>query len=175
MLLGLPDLSGVPELIQKGPVAQQEAKEISDMHNKKLYAMIEKLQKQNPDVQFVVVDVMKYMDDLLKQPGSYNMKNIKDACYNGGYYINHNLANKDEIAAAKLYNLDIMNNISLRTVYLNSIIAAKHLATECEEPDTYLYWDQVHPTRITHHILATLAVSILNENDVNGPANAKRL
>lgn len=171
LILGLSDLSGVPEVIQKGPVAQQQVKELSLLHNQKLFAMVEQVKKDNPDVQIVTIDVDHYMQDVLKEPQKYNLKNLTEACYKGGYYFNAKMANSPEILAAKQYNLEIMNNVSLRTAYLNALAAAKGQADVCDKPEEYLYWDQVHTTSMTHHILAVLAISTLNDNDIYGPAN----
>jgi phospholipase/lecithinase/hemolysin len=49
--------------------------------------------------------------------------------------------------------LNIMTNPSLQTVYLNSKLADNG-EQGCENPDEYLFWDNVHPTRIVHQIIA---------------------
>ena len=37
------------------------------------------------------------------------------------------------------------------------------LATRCENPDSYMYWDDRHPTRAGHALLASIFVSTLNK------------
>jgi phospholipase/lecithinase/hemolysin len=168
LVLTLPDLSQLPEIMQKGPDAVLTAKKLSETHNRKLLAMIDDLRKKNDKAKIVVVDIMPYFRDAILHPENFRLKNVKDACFGGGYYLDPKLMNMQEVKAAKDINLDLMTNVSLRTAYMNAKLALLG-NNVCEAPDEYMFWDQVHPTRIIHQVIAILALTVLNENDVYGP------
>jgi len=167
LIMGIPDLSGTPEVAERGPEAQVSAKEISYMHNEKLEKLIQKLREENKDVTFVYINIVKQMEQMLAHPEEYHLKNIKEACYKGGYYLNRKLIRMNEIEAAKKEHIDILNNPSLRTAYITSMLAENGVQS-CSNPDEYLYWDQVHPTRVTHYLMSLWVVKVLSENGLRG-------
>lgn len=167
LLVSIPNLGVLPNVTQKGNEAVDIANQLTILHNQKLKAMVEEQQQANPTVKIVLVDLTQPFNDLMAHPENFNLKNIKDGCFGGGYYLSPNLINNQEIAAAKDANLDILNNTSLRTAYLSAKLAGTG-TVPCEQPDDYVFWDGVHPTRIIHQVIAFLALSTLNDNDIYG-------
>lgn len=168
----LPDISVSPEVVKQGPEAVRTASEVVDMHNRKLDAMLLQEKQENPDVDFITVDITARMDEIIANPDKYNLKNIKDACYGGGYWLQGLKANDAEVAAAKKANIDLTRTPALRIAYQTAKAAAMG-AQSCSNPDQYMFWDQLHPTRTMHLILAKEALQILHDHNIFGSSSDK--
>lgn len=165
MVLSLPDISKTPEVVDKGPRVVAQVKALIDEHNKKLLVMIKEEQKKYPDRFILHVDTREPYDQLIANPAAFNLKNVDKACYGGYFYLDRKLADTNELLAAKEMNLDIMNNASLRVAYMTGKLAARGNEV-CPNPDEYLFWDHIHPTRVIHHVIATLAVLELKTHNI---------
>lgn len=165
MIVSLPDVSKSPEVVNKGPRVIEQAKALVEAHNKKLAVMVKEEQQTNPDITIVYVDAKTPFDQLMANPDAYRLKNIDKACYGGYFYLTRDRANPAELSAAKEVDLDIMSNASLRVAYLTSKLAARGNDV-CVNPDEYLFWDHIHPTRIIHHVMATLAELELKTHNI---------
>lgn len=171
LIMNLPDISLTPEVTRRGAVAVADAKQITLMHNRKLEDMIKREQADNPQDKIILGDFTDYMDDVVANPGKYNLKNVKDACYGGGFTYNlSDSMDSREVAAAKEANIDIVNNSSLHEAYLVSRLASSG-KKPCSNPEDYLFWDHLHPTRTAHQIVATMSQALLYANGINGKDN----
>lgn len=164
-VLGVPDLSLVPEVRVEGEKAMAATQLISYLHNKKLLNMIEEEKKAYRDVNLMVYDIVPDFDDIYYHPDKYNLKVTLTACYNGGFYF-ANAVNSPEIEAAKKIHLDLINNPSLHAVYTTG---AASLAGDmaCSNPDDYLFFDTIHPTRVVHRLIAEKAYAYMQTQGIN--------
>lgn len=163
LLLNLPDLSLTPEVMQKGPTFSEHVAKLSQSHNEKFTALIENLKKEYPDSKFFLLNIADYFHDIMTHPDEFHLKNITDACYDGGFYLQSQQLNQQELRAAKKARINILQNSSLRTAYL--VARAVSLGQQsCSNPDDYLFWDPIHPTRVIHQLLTGYAVSLLERS-----------
>lgn len=166
LIMNLPDFSVVPEVQDEGSARIQEVQTLVRMHNEKLLAMVTDEQAKYPDAKIMYGDITTYFDDAYYHHEKYNIKNITTPCYPGKYML-QSLANNQEITALKEQKIDVMQSPSLRTAYLTAKLADS--GTEiCEKPDEYMFWDQIHPTRVLHHLMSLDAMTILAKNDIQG-------
>ena len=168
LVLNLPDLSVVPQVVDQGSAFVEQEREMTTQHNRKLAVMIKEEQIANPGDKILFGDLTSYMDDVISNPAKYHLKNVSEPCFGGGYFFHlANAVNTKEVDAAKDARIDIMNNASLREAYLMSKLATSG-AKACDNPDEYLFWDHLHPTRMMHLIISTTAKELLYENGVSG-------
>ena len=168
LILNLPDLSIVPEVVKKGPNGIQALHKIVTMHNEKLAKMVADFQVQHKDLKIIYGDITKYFNDVYHHPEKYNIKNVTGSCYEGNYSLRSLIAER-EISAAKAQNIDIMKNTALRVAYATSKLADSGVDA-CATPDEYMFWDQIHPTRVLHNLMSLNAATILSDNDIHGAA-----
>ena len=161
LILNLPDLSAVPEVIAKGPEFAKSISDLSQLHNKKFVDMMQSFKEQYKDVSFFTVDIGDYFDHILAYPEKYHLKNIRQACYGGDFYW-RNFINTREIQAAQESKIDILGNASLKAAYVTAKLAEAG-EKPCDNPDEYLFWDKIHPTRIVHQMLSELTLSELQK------------
>ncbi|EKD70639.1 MAG: hypothetical protein ACD_46C00463G0001 [uncultured bacterium] len=171
LLLGVPDLTVVPGIIAKGPKVVENAALLVKYHNKKLSKLVKNSATEYPGVNFVYGDIATAMDDIIANPEEYRLKNVISSCYTGPYYLgNLDLTNDRGVEAAKQAKIDLTKSTSLKMVYLNGLGVGGQV---CSNPDEYLFWDQIHPTRVTHQIVAMNAAIVLYENGITGPNSIK--
>jgi len=173
LILNLPDLTNTPEVSLKGSEFALMVGDLIREHNKKLSHMIAEERIKHPNVLFVSIDVENDFNDIVTYPEKYNLKNVTDPCYDGSYSLSHHKIS-GEIEAAKKANIDIINNRFLELAYLNSL-SANAGQKPCLNPDEYLFWDKVHPTRIIHQMISTLTYRKLLENGVTVLDNPKQV
>lgn len=165
LLILLPDFGLTPTVKAQGPEYAAKMTKISLMHNTKFIAMIEQMRKKFPKVNFVVLDINPFFKDAVENPEKYHLKNVKDACYTGDYKLAPQMLSTQEVDAARAANINIQENMALRTAYLATIASQQQL---CDNPDEYLFWDGVHPARLVHQGLADQALDSLFANNIFG-------
>jgi phospholipase/lecithinase/hemolysin len=144
----------------QGPDFAARISHMVAMHNRKFTDMINKEKMAYPHIKILSFDTGYYFNDMITNPSKYHLSNVKAACYTGGYWL-RSLTNLNSVLAAKQVNIDIANVPSLRTAYITSLSAAIG-EQSCQKPDEYLFWDQLHPTRRVHQIIAAIALNILD-------------
>lgn len=165
LIVSLPDISRTPEVVEKGPRIVEQTRALVNEHNRKLAIAVKEVQEANQKVIIVYVDAREPFDQLMTNPSAFHLKNVDKACYGGGFYLNVNMVDPREITAAKDAGIDIMNNPSLRVAYMTANLPVSGNQV-CANPDEYLFWDHIHPTRVIHHVIATLAELELKTHNI---------
>lgn len=174
MLFGLPDLSEAP--FAKSSGIQQNLHDLSLRHNEKLIQAIAEIQAQHPDVKIVYFDARFVLDDIIAHTDYYNqkynkhIKNVVDSCYTGGYTLKASQNAINDLSAELQKNLPangvdskemaryILNSPDLAEAYYTGKSYSIGVAP-CDDPEEFLFWDHVHPTAVTHEIMADLVIN----------------
>ncbi len=167
MVMNIPDLGVVPGVVAKGKDFAEAVGHLSQLHNQKFVAMMEEEKKNNPNIQIISLDIESHFDDMILHPDKYQLKNVTEACYDGGYALVNQHVDIATQDAMKKIGIDIEHSLSLKTAYLAA--KAYEMGTEhiCFNPDEYLFWDQVHPTTKVHTELSVYVYNKLLQNDVH--------
>lgn len=169
VVLNLPDLA-------KTPYAQtvkykDTLHNLAITHNLKLATDIVNLQKAHPDLNITLGDVYSVVDDLIANPEKYNQKygttisNVTEACWTGGYDLQKDAATKmsEELHQTLIGQTSNNTALQMSQYYSQQPAVAEAYAvakayelglSPCDTPDTHIFWDHVHPTRVAHHILS---------------------
>jgi phospholipase/lecithinase/hemolysin len=167
LILTLPDFSFVPQIIAQGPEFSAAVGHLSALHNQKLTQMIQNEMKAHPEVTFILNDISISFYDIIKHPEKYHLTNVVNACYDGSYlFQSTKLDNQNELSAAKQANIDITANDALHLAYRNALLA-EHGELGCENPDEYLYWDALHPSRVIHQLITTISLELLHNHGLS--------
>lgn len=169
LVLNLPDLGKTPS--SKALGIQENTSQLAALHNKLLEEQLNKLRQKNPDIKIITVDISKIFDDLIAHPEKYKLTNTQEACYTGGY-LTRSLNNATLRTNAALADFDpkmrdlILNTPSLKAALMADIEyqqqSKKRSGAPAKDCTGYLYWDQVHPTKEIHAILAEKALAAVN-------------
>jgi phospholipase/lecithinase/hemolysin len=172
LLIDMPDLSITPFATENKMAKRLH--DASQMHNEKLAVLVKKIRAQYPDVQITYIDSYAFLDDVVQNPQKYNDKyhthvsNVADACWTGGMLLKKSMI--DQQLAAELKNAGANQNKDLPKIILGnpdiaeaySVSQAYALGSkECADPDSYLFWDHMHPTAVTHYVLAQIVLEQL--------------
>jgi len=155
LILNMPDLARVPQAIAKHNTARLGL--LSQYHNTLLPEVIKNLQELYPTTTYIQVDAYYFLNDLIDHPGKYNpaITDTTDSCWTGGYFMQY------------MQN-PVTKGMTLKSTVLNQ---AYQFGQDCEKnpqsctcanPDQYVFWDSVHPTRVVHQLLATIIENVLD-------------
>lgn len=169
VLMDLPDLSKTPRGIKNVEDAPRWH-DISVMHRDKIIKAVQDLKTQYPDLFFSSISTYDAFNDILDHTDKYeqyyqlHITNKTGSCWTGGYTLNAQWMKNHYSRAENNY---IMNSPSLKEAA--QVAAWQEAGVEpCNNPDEYLFWDSVHPTQVTHKIMAYVVEEALKAEEKNG-------
>lgn len=181
LILNLPDMSKAP--YAQGVSYAENLHDLTVAHNQDLAVKVSDLQSQFPNVKFNLYDIYSLFNDMETNVAKYNaqyhtnLTNTSDACWTGSYTVPANkqqAADKSKLTATlKALHLKDTKQNALTDTEVDSL--AKHILNSpalneayqvgqayekdvqpCSTPDQYAFWDHVHPSAVTHQILAQI-------------------
>lgn len=180
-VMNLPDLSKTPFARANGSVPALEL--IAKLHNQKLATAIDEIKALNPEVKIIYFDTYNLFVDVVKNPGKFNDKykvnitNMEDACWQGGYMLNDRIARNDlngkirklltekNGTAPKDAEVEMMSNMIFSSPALSHTYTVggwfDQGLTPCANANEHLFWDEMHPTAVTHYVLSQIVIERL--------------
>lgn len=183
LVLNLPDVGKTP--YGKRDLAEN-LNALVTMHNAKLNTIIAELQAENKGAFIRMYDTHAVFDDLLAHPDNFNKKyhmklrNVTEACWHGGYLLNqshpqaeqaviqqiteqlqfqqglHGMNQADKPFSVPGFAQYIATTPALREAYRVALMAQFY--PSCDDPDSYIFWDELHPSQNVHKILSILTI-----------------
>lgn len=175
LLVNLPDLGLSPHAADLK--MEHLLTNLVNAHNKKLEAKYDKLKTKYPDVTFVYFDIYALFSNALEHANDFGFNNVTEPCYIGsysGWLVKYQP--DDETLFSYLKQRDprfdqehwdmIKNNPELKEAAIASFMyfllpkTGKKDDLNC---DGYAFWDRIHPTTVTHNLIAQGARQLIDE------------
>ncbi|MFJ1269678.1 lysophospholipase/glycerophospholipid:cholesterol acyltransferase PlaC [Legionella lytica] len=146
VIMGVPHIGDTPRVVKT--TDRDVLNAAVDQHNERLRTRIQEWQKLYPDSDFMFVDMSEYMQRALNDPQTYGFTNTTDACIDVKLPMYH-----------EFNNSPFANNFVLRYVQVlkyrdSSFAPGEKNYTVCDKPESYLFWDEIHPSTRAHAYLA---------------------
>ena len=175
-LISLPDVGLTPECSQDYK-NQKLVSHLSLMHNNRLLDLVNSYKRRYPgtDYEFIYVNLMGIISQIVNETEQFNRRyqlhitNVADSCWKGGYYA-HN--------KQKMGKRNKMYSILEQLPYTADIRAALQVSANegnlCSDPESYLFWDRVHPTAQVHEAIYKIMKNSLGVKTIQQLASYKR-
>ncbi len=176
LIVNIPDLGKTPAAAQNN--TQELLTELANKHNEKLFAKYNELKERYPNVNIAYFDVYSLFNQLMSNPGQFNITNTTQPCYSGGFSLravanNPELLNKYLDTQAKQYHL-VLDEQKKQAILANPVLkealivgyqdqSLPKLNATSNSCTGDLFWDHVHPTAPIHQLIAQYAKSTLDE------------
>ncbi|KTD18053.1 lysophospholipase/glycerophospholipid:cholesterol acyltransferase PlaC [Legionella jordanis] len=146
VVMGLPNIGITPKFVQTTdrPVLAAAV----EQHNQRLQQRVAEWREQYSEVDFLYIDLQQYLQKALNEPQKYGFSNITDACIDIKFPMFHAFANSP---FAHNYVLQYAQVLQYRDSHFGPNEKNYHL---CDNPESYLFWDEIHPTTHAHQLLA---------------------
>lgn len=149
IVMGLPHIGDSPKFVHSN---ERNLLNIStDMHNIRLKDRLAEWQEDAPEIEFVFLDVDQFLAKAQIDPAAYGFTNIEDPCIDVKLPSIRAYANSP---FAHNYVLHYAHVLQYREQ--GAAQDAKNWEM-CENPNAWLFWDEVHPTTRAHHYMAAEA------------------
>ena len=146
-VVNVPDLSTTPAAIEFD--SQDDLKFMSDTHNQKLSAAIERLRKTHPDVNWILYDVTEIMGDIVINPEGHGFKDGKHTCCE---YMQD------------AFQVQPSDKLLAKSKLLSAVDATAFTALKSSDfCYDYLFFDLYHPTAHAHQLMADEIFNLLHD------------
>lgn len=150
IVVGVPDVGITPRF--RNTSERALLSHICSHHNQRLSKAVKALQKAQPTKTILYVDLQAYLQELIDNADKYRLKDVTHAC------IDAPLPGGQQARGSLFYN-----NIALNIAVANN----RFKSSQCAEPSSHLFWDQVHPSAHAHQVLANkLCQQVSSQSDI---------
>lgn len=145
VIMGVPPLADTPKFSNTN---DSEVMRIAvETHNNRLQILVREWQENYQKADFLFIDTHRYAQAVIREPQKYGFTNTQDACIDVKLPMLHALA---QSPFAANYVLNYAHTLQ----YRNKNVASSVNYTVCDTPDSYVFWDEVHPSTRAHYFLA---------------------
>jgi phospholipase/lecithinase/hemolysin len=146
VVMGLPYLGDTPRLVQT--TDREVINNAVDVHNERLQNQVQEWAQLYPDADFLYVDIGEYMKRAQNEPAKYGFTNTTEAC------IDVKLPMYSAFSTSPFANNFVLRYAQVLQYRDASFAAGDSNYHVCDTPDSYLFWDEIHPNSRAHGLLA---------------------
>ena len=156
VIMGIPDLGLTPRFVNT--TDREVLNAAVEQHNQRLAARIEEWKVLYPKADFLFIDTAQYLAKALADPEQYGFSNLTDACIDVKFPMYKGLARSP---FAKNFVLQYAQVLQYKD---KSFAPGEKNYNMCDAPESYLFWDEVHPSTRAHGFLAYEICSAMKEH-----------
>lgn len=142
LVINLPDMGQSP--VARMIYSEKALSLCSKLHNEGLNAVVSELHQKYPDVHWMLYDAAETFADAMRNPDKYGFTNTTDTCYQA-------LANSNEPDTE-----DTKFVLKMST----------NLQNKKDACEGFFFFDPVHPTALTHQVMADMIAEYLQAQDI---------
>ncbi|KTD58287.1 lysophospholipase A [Legionella sainthelensi] len=146
VVMGLPHLGDTPRVVQT--TDRDVLNNAIDMHNERLQNRMQEWAKIYPNADFLYINMQEYMERALKNPENYGFTNTQDAC------IDVKLPMYDAFRTSPFAHNYVLRYAQVLQYRDESFAAGDKNYHVCDTPESYLFWDEIHPSTRAHGLMA---------------------
>ncbi|MCC5792005.1 MAG: SGNH/GDSL hydrolase family protein [Legionellaceae bacterium] len=145
VIMNLPDVSITPRIIHTSD--RSILSEAVKLHNQRLQQRVQLWRERHPEVQYITIDIPQLMRGMIANPEAHGFRHTDTACIDV------------ELSMFQWLHTPFAHNPSLSM----AMIAAYQDPTwdrerrnyhRCADEDSYMFWDEIHPSTKTHRWFA---------------------
>lgn len=161
VVLGIPHVGDTPKFVKTSD--REVLNDAVDQHNERLGKRVEEWQQLYPDTDFLFIDTQKYLVKAFMDPEKYGFTNVKDACIDVKFPMFSAISHSP---FAGNYVLQYAHILQYQDKQFSPGENNYHM---CNDPESYLFWDEIHPSTRAHHHLAYEVCTAMKDHgyDVN--------
>jgi phospholipase/lecithinase/hemolysin len=156
VVIGVPQLGEAPRNVQTGD--REVLNAAVNVHNDRLKHLVSEWQALYRDSDFLYVDIGAYLNGILQHPEEYGFTNISEPCIDVKLPMYHAFAASP---FANNYVLRYAQVLQYRDRHFAEGEANYHV---CATPESYLFWDEIHPTTRAHAFFALEVCRAMQEH-----------
>jgi phospholipase/lecithinase/hemolysin len=146
IVLGLPSVGYTPKFVNS--YDKEILNQAVAWHNQRLAEKVSEWQYESPDVDFLFINVQDFLRNAVENPQKFGLTNVKEACIDVKLPMFHAFANSPFAGNFVLLYAQVLQ-------YRDKSFADNEKNYHiCDTPDSYLFWDEVHPSTRAHKRLA---------------------
>jgi phospholipase/lecithinase/hemolysin len=156
VIINIPPVGSTPRFLNTEEASFLNAS--IEKHNKRIEKRLAGWEEKMPRVKFTYVDVNSYFEKARQTPEAYGFTNVDEPCIDVKLPLFRALSASP---FAKNFVLNYAHTLQYRDA--RWAMDEKNY-TVCEAPDTYLFWDEIHPNTRVHQYLALEVCDVLKAN-----------
>lgn len=144
VILGIPNLAMTPKFNHSED--KTIISEVTRLHNDELARAVTQLQANNPNVQITYIDTREIVDKLAAESERYGIVNMEDPCIDiplPGYAFTRFSVDHQTFGDNFIFEYMKLMKKAFKAGY-----------KQCAEPNTYAFFDILHPSETVHKALA---------------------
>ncbi len=146
VIMGLPNLGETPRYVNT--TDREVLNAAVEQHNERLQQRIEEWKVLYPKTDFLYVDIQAYLTKAVSTPEQFGFTNTRDAC------IDVTFPMFSAFAKSPFANNYVLQYAQVLQYQDKRLAAGEKNFHVCKTPDSYLFWDEVHPSTRAHKYLA---------------------
>lgn len=156
VIMGLPQLGDTPKFINTSDRDVLNA--AVAQHNERLQHRIEQWRTLYPETDFLFIDTQSYLNKALAEPERFGFTNTTASCIDIAFPILHALRGSPFATNYVLQYAQMMHSSD------EQLALGEQAYHVCSEPNSYLFWDDIHPSTRAHRYLAFEVCTAMKEH-----------